>query len=184
MRRNVQVVLLCEDAQSASFARRFLEEQGWSKRQLRVVPFAVGGSGEQFVREQYPVELDAYRSNSCRVGQALVVMTDGDKLGLAARMKALEDECAARRINPRAKDERVAVIVPTWNIETWFAYLDGENVDEHRKDYPRLARERDCRRHVVELCKMCREAHLRDPAPPSLAMACEEYKTRLAVAAR
>ena len=71
------------------------------------------------------------------------------------------------------------VFIPTWNIETWFAYLDGATVDEARSDYPRLTRERECQRHVDALTGMCRAGALRQPSPPSLGRACDEYRTRL-----
>ena len=71
------------------------------------------------------------------------------------------------------------MFIPTWNIETWFAYLDGGAVDEARSDYPRLPRERDCQRHVTVLADMCRAGALRQPCPPSLDRTCDEYRVRL-----
>ena len=67
------------------------------------------------------------------------------------------------------------LLVPTWQLETWFAYLDGEVVDENQQDYPRLRRPRDCQKHVDILAEMCRDRKLRSPTPFSLVAACEEY---------
>lgn len=79
----------------------------------------------------------------------------------------------------RTRSERVALLVLTWNIETWFAYLDGATVDEARGNYPRLPRERECQRHVDALVEMCRGGALRPPSPDSLNLACIEYHRRI-----
>lgn len=180
MSRRVDLVLLCEDTQHEAFLRRFLTAMGWPKRRLRIEKAPAGrGSAEQFVRERFPIELDAYRRRRGRVGMALVVMQDGDVHGRAGRLTAFDEVCRAAEIPPRQPDDRVAVFVPTWCIETWLAYLSGENVGEDRQNYPRLQRERDCQSHVDRLVEMCRRQGLRQPAPDSLTAACDEYRTRL-----
>jgi len=180
MSRTAQVVLLCEDRQHEVFARRFLKKIGWETRRLRVQLSPPGqGSAEQFVRKRFPHELGAYRSNRHRVAKALIVMIDGDAKGVSGRLRDLDDACHSEDIVPRTEHERVAVFVPTSNIETWLAYLAGESVDETRKDYARLGRERECQRHVDVLCAMCAQGSLRKPAPPSLVAACKEYRSRL-----
>lgn len=179
MSRNVQIVLLCEDSQHEAFARRFLEQRGWSTHRLRVEKASRGsGSAEQFVRERFPIELGAYRQSRTRVGQTLIVIVDGDSRGVAGRVAQLNAECAAAKQPVRRSDERVGIFVPTWSIETWFAYLDGQMVDETRT-YPRLTRERDCQRHAVALTQLCDQGHLRQPAPLSLEVACDEFKGRI-----
>jgi hypothetical protein len=135
------------------------------------------GAADQFVRESFPTELQAMRSSA--VCRGLIVVTDGDKSGPKGRIEQLDAACEGRNIKPRQQDERVAIIVPTWNIETWFAYLDGESVDEGRRDYPRLERARECTRHVTALIKMCDDGRLRSPAPSSLEAACEEFRIRI-----
>ena len=71
-------------------------------------------------------------------------MLDGDAGGVDARLTALDEACRQASVAPRGKaDHVVAVFVPTWSIETWLAYLNGETVDETRKNYPRLERPRD-----------------------------------------
>jgi hypothetical protein len=173
------LVLLCEDKQHEVFARRFLNEMGWETRAMRVEKVPGGrGAGEQFVRKRFPVELKAHRSRP--VSQALVVMIDGDAEGTAARLQQLSHACREARVAERTDHDRVAIFIPTWNIETWLAYLDGDEVMEGRPDYPRLSREGDCQRHVEALAQMCGDRELREPAPASLETACSEYRTRLA----
>lgn len=176
--RSVQLVILCEDTQHEAFCRRFLSANGWSVRAIRVEKAPRGrGAAEQFVRQRFPRELKAHRSRP--VSQALVVMIDGDAHGVEARLQKLDEACRNSGVEVRGPGARVALFVPTWNIETWLAYLDGETVDEARSNYPRLTRERECQRHVDALTEMCRVGALRQPSPPSLDRACDEYGARL-----
>lgn len=175
MTRNVRVVLVCEDTQHEAFARRFLNEMGWTLRDLRVEKAPQGrGSGEQYVRERFPQELRGLRTRPGRV--VLIAMIDGDKRGVEERLRDFEGACRRQSVPAREAEESVLLLVPTWNIETWLAYLDGEDVDESRPDYPRFAREGDCQPHVEALARMCRDRALRAPAPSALVAACREYE--------
>ena len=180
--RRVNLVLLCEDRQHDTFLRRFLAAMKWdtSNRRIRSVIAPGGkGSGEQFVRNEFPNELMAYRQNRNRVAVALVVMIDGDRLGVTGRMQQLAEECKECEIDMPQRDEKVAIFVPTWNIETWLAYLDRKAVDETERNYPRLRRQRECEQHVQMLAESCRSGELRQPTPASLEAACHEYSVRL-----
>ena len=174
MKRNVQIVLLCEDTQHETFARRFLERMGWSTRRLRVERAPGGrGSAEQFIRVRFPKELEAYRRQ--QLAQALIVILDGDNQGVQRRQAQLHEACQLNQMEFSRHDEHVLVLVPTWNIETWITYLDGQTVDEARRNSPRLPRPRACQPHVETLATMCQARMLRPPAPPSLEAACTEY---------
>lgn len=162
-----KITVLCEDKQHESFIRRFLKKR---KRNVYAMSRARVGAGDQFVQDNYPAQLDAIRKR----GGVLVVMIDGDNYSIAQRLKQMDDACNQRGIVPRKPNDKVAVFVPMRNIETWLAYLDGEDVNE-TDTYPRLERERECRRHVDELEQMCAEGKLRTPAPASLQAACHEY---------
>jgi hypothetical protein len=178
MSRSVQLVLLCEDTQQETFVRRFLEKAGWSTRRLRVEKAPRGrGSAAQFVRDRFPIEMSAHRSNRNRVSEGLVVILDGDRPGVDGRLSELANACLGEGIVPRKPEDRVLILVPTWNIETWIAYLNGTNVDEGNADYPRLDHPRDCQRQVDQLHDMCQKNELRQPAPGSLVAACDEYRT-------
>lgn len=172
--RRVNVVLLCEDVQQEAFVRRFLKAQKVEVGDLRVEKCSAG-SAEQFVRQRYPEELAALRRRHAR--SLLIVVLDGDALGVRQRKEDLAAACLAAGIEDRPLDGSVTVLVPTWNVESWLAYLGGERVDESRGDYPRLARPGDCQQQVVALAAMCAERHLRPPAPASLVDACTEYRS-------
>lgn len=61
-RRNVSVVIVCEDTQQSAFARRYLEKRGYESRRIRIIPNPGGeGSGEQFVRQTLIQEVKSYR---------------------------------------------------------------------------------------------------------------------------
>lgn len=169
----VAVILLCEDKQTDSFVRRFLRRRRFGSRDIRTLPLPSSRqSGEQWVRERYSEELKAIRS---RRQACLIVVTDADSGSTADRRRQLEEECDNNGVPRRRDSDPVLIFVPRRNIETWFAYLDGNDVDESVR-YPKLRRERDCERHAILLHKMCHEEQrLREPAPASLLEACEEY---------
>lgn len=183
MSRQIQLVLLYEDNQQRAFMRRFFKKMGWRPPVREESAPGGAGSAAQFVRERFVTELRGYRRRRGKIENcALAVMIDGDSEGVAGRLQSLDAACREAGLAPRTPDERVAVFAPTWNIETWLAYLNGDNVDEGRRNYPRLARERECRAQVESLVAMCRRPGLRPPAPPSLSAASREYRTRLAAA--
>lgn len=176
MSRNVRVVVLCEDRQHETFLRRFLKKNRWNTRDLRIESAPAGrGSAESYVRSRFPKELQALRSKG---GEEvyLIIMIDGDQRGHDGRTSSLDATCREQGISPLHADERVMICVPTWNIETWIAYLNGETVDESRSDYPRLPRERDCEPSVQSLVEMCHDRTLRPPSPPSLEATCIQYQ--------
>lgn len=174
--RGVSVVLLCEDRQQAAFARRFLETAGVLPRRIRQVPLPSGaGAAEQFVREQFPVELEAHRRLTTRT--LLVAIIDADTGEIEQRRRELDRECELQEVRPRRPDEAVAILVPRRNIETWLTWLHGKDVDEHTA-YTKLRREKDCKPMVLRLSEFCKAGALPGEPPPSLADACHEWNTR------
>ena len=170
--RRVQCVLLCEDRQHEAFVRRFLRGK-LDIRDIRVLICPPGQqAAEQWVRMQYPREVRALRRN--QVATSLVVMIDGDLYPIP-RLQILERALSEESLSLRSATEPIAIFVPKRNIETWIAYLNGQTVDE-QTTYPKLQRQRDCRSAVDILKQMCEQNHLRQPCPPSLQEACEEYQ--------
>ena len=176
MTRNVRITLLYEDRQHETFMRRFLKKVGWNLRDLTLIPSSSGrGSAEQFVRKQFPRQLRAVRSKRGEQ-KYLIVMVDGDASGVAKRKASLRAACEEQGMAPPGNRDKVLICVPTWNIETWLAYLDGESVDETNKNYHKLPRPRECQPLVEELVDMCHKQTLREPAPASLKDACTNYQ--------
>lgn len=177
-RKLPQIVVLCEDRQQEAFVRRFLELEGWGKHQIRIEKSPKGkGAAEQWVRDRYPTEVSTLRA-APHIYRSLVVIRDGDTKSVKERLLEFDRALEAHDLRPRQAGERIALIIPCRNIETWIAYLEGHEVDE-RATYPKLARERDCAPMVVALKRMCDQGLLRPPAPHSLQAACDEYQTRV-----
>ena len=177
MSRNVRLTLLCEDKQQRVFAQRFFRALDWNLRDWTPITAPDGlGSAEQFVRTEFPRQLKALREKGDEQVY-LVVMIDGDSTGARQRRRQIDEACRAGGIDPPSAAERVLICTPTWNIETWIAYLSGESVDEAFGEYPKFTgRESRCQQQAVALATMCREGRLRSPAPESLENACAEYR--------
>ena len=152
--------VLCEDKQQSVFISRFLAKKGWLP-QVEELPEG-SMSGEQHVREEYPVQLEIARKKKL----ALIVMIDGDNLGAQKRMRQLEEECQKQGVAARGKKDAVAVFVPEKDIESWISHL---GVDK-------LRRERDCEPAVKKLSDICEKGKSPADFPPSLSRACDEWQ--------
>ena len=171
---------MCEDQQHETFVRRFLTRMGLLTYpgQLRVERSPAGrGAADRFVRETYVTELDA--SRRAHVATTLLILIDGDNVGVEGRLRELDRACQQKGLETRSHQDRVAIFIPTWNIETWLAYLDGREVAEDVQNYPSLKKPSDCEAHVRRLAEMCQRRTLREPAPVSLVAACQEFDGRL-----
>ena len=88
----------------------------------------------------------------------------------------LKAACSEAGVPFRTAEERVALAIPRRNIETWLAYLRGEEVNE-TDAYPKYDDESECRNEVAKLDEMCRKQKREpDPPPPSLVIGCQEFK--------
>lgn len=174
MTRKAQLVILCEDRQQSTFARHYFIKRGFHHRKIRIEVNPKGkGAGEQYVREQYPQEVAAYRSP--HVTTILAVVIDADQMSVNERQQQLDEALLAANIPVRQQDEKIAVFVPRRNIETWIAYGLGQTVDEETI-YPKLLRERDCKPVVETFVSNICQKELSSDAPPSLHHACMELK--------
>lgn len=174
---SVEVVVLCEDRQQECFIRRFLQRRGRDHYDFRALISPAGrGSGEQWVRERFPRELKAHRSQIGRRCTWLIVATDADIQGVENRVQGFAKACNDAGVPFRKESERVMFVISKRNIETWFAYLRGESVNEVDR-YRKYELESDCRNDVVRLDQMCRRQKLEpEPPPPSLVSVCNEFK--------
>jgi hypothetical protein len=171
-------VILVADKQHRTFVTRLLLGLGYPRHKLRILPLPAGeGSGEQYVREHYASEVRELRRRRDHLHQALVVMTDTDEKETRERLRQLAEELSQAALAPRTATERIALLAPCRNIETWITYLLGQPVNE-ADFYPRLTRhERDCQPAVDRLLELYRSsAPLPVDCPPSLAAAIEELR--------
>lgn len=126
MPRRTQVVLLCEDAEQRRFFEALCKRLGFVSRIVSVVVAPPGtGAAEAWVRARFPREVRAYRAQANHLTNGLLTAVDGDSLGVTSRKVQLDEASRNAGQDPRRDDERIAVCVPTWSIETWLASLCG-----------------------------------------------------------
>ena len=89
------------------------------------------GSAANWVTQQYPGVLRLARSKRSQEGLGFLVIIDGDNVGVDKRREQLR----AAAGQSSSDEPRVAVLVPTRNIETWVRWLTGYDVNE-LQDYP------------------------------------------------
>jgi hypothetical protein len=132
------VIVLIEDSRHQRFVWRYLRRCGLEQHTMRFVQSPEGaGSGEQWVRERFAVEVEVYRRRRAHADTTLIVVVDADHLLVQERLAQLDrnlDEAQADRIRPDA--EQIARLVPKRNIETWILCLNDYPVDEET-DYKR-----------------------------------------------
>ncbi|HEY85730.1 MAG TPA: hypothetical protein G4N96_11545 [Chloroflexi bacterium] len=173
-KQQTQFVILCEDTQQEVCVRHFLLERGVHRRKIRVRKNPKGrGAGEQFVRELYSLEVREYRRRSTYQTVALVAVMDADTRTVANSMSWLDQMLVDDFQQQRSADERIALLVPKRNIETWIQYFKTDVADEN-EIYPGLNRAGDCKIDVQRFAKTDCFNNLPATAPPSLHSACDE----------
>lgn len=117
---------------------RYLKKHGLNGHQMTFRPSPPGaGSAENWVRNEFAVEVGAYRSRQTRARTELIVVIDADTRTVQQRLSQLDQ--ALLDNGKRAVDtdtERIARLVPKRNIETWILCLNERPVDEET-DYKR-----------------------------------------------
>jgi hypothetical protein len=171
--------ILCEDAQSACFLRRFLKRRGHEIGREEIAP-AGGGCGEQWVRERFPSELAVVR----KYGGRLIVCTDADRKTVSERIQTLQDECKGKNVEAKKAGDSIAFTIPKRNIETWITHFLGQKVDEEHDYSPHI--HRADKKKCETAAKGIEDYYLslrgqpsmpKIPHLPSLNEACEEWKS-------
>ncbi len=173
--KNARIVILCEDLQQQVFVRHFLIKRGFNPRRIRTNRVPDGrGSGEQYVRNEYPEQVRAYRRKPKTEDFSLIVVIDADTKTVQNRFNELDEMLDRNSLKKRQSDEKIAIFIPKCNIETWIHYLQGEIVDEDTI-YEKLSEESECKPCREELTNQC-SSGLDETAPPSLQIACQEWQ--------
>lgn len=145
--RDAQVVLLCEDEQQKNFAYWWLRERGVRREKITPRPRPAGAqAGEQYVRQNYAAEVQAFRSRAARMALALIVVIDADMGEVEQRFRQLDDALRELGQPPRADGEAICVLVPKRNIETWIHYLGpprstADEVTDYKPKDPEVCKE-------------------------------------------
>jgi hypothetical protein len=140
-RRIANKVVLVEDVAQENLVRRYLERCRHNLRDCRFERAAKrsGGSGEQFVRKLYAVEVKEHRSRVSKgVSALLVVMVDADTQTTVHRFAQLARALEDAGQDARDKSELIIVLIPKRHVETWIRALLGNNVNEEQSyKYPK-----------------------------------------------
>lgn len=152
--RGSRVRVLCEDGQHEAFARRLLEDVFHIHRNaidVEKAPKGEGAASNWVVRRYCDSIVPLHRRTRNQRNLGFVIMVDGDNVGFKGRMAALQAE-------ERTPEDRIAILAPTWSIETWVLWLRNEQVGESEQTKARLSSD-DFRRAL-------RDAITRWQAPP------------------
>lgn len=131
----VRVRVWCEDDRHEQFARQLLAKFGIERRSMQVNKAPKGeGAASAWVTKRYHDEvLPTYRRvQNHQAGLGFLVIVDGDDIGFQGRLSAL-------KADERAPSDRIAILAPTWSVETWVLWLSGESVTESEKTKLRLS---------------------------------------------
>jgi len=135
MAKPSEVIVLVEDNRQQQIIRRYLRRVGLDTHAMRF-ELPSSGSGEQWVRERFPVEVAAYRNRRARAETKLIIIIDADNLTLAERLGQLDQKLRDTTSELISAGEQVAKLIPRRNIETWILCLNAVPVDEDT-DYKR-----------------------------------------------
>jgi hypothetical protein len=128
-RRRLQV--LCEDRETARFVEHIATRWGIGERQRQIDTSPEGrGSGEQYVQRHFIEAIMAWRRVR-HENVLLLIVIDGDNYGVQKRRNQLAQLLRDNQEVPISEKDPIAIIVPTWHIETWIAWLCGHRpIDE------------------------------------------------------
>ena len=171
--RYTQVVILCEDIMHLSFVRRYLIHRGIQPRRIRGNVSPAGrGAGSQYVLKNYPVEVKSLRSRP-HVRAGLLAVIDADASSVDDRLRQLEQSLAHDGQPGRGDAERIGLLAPKRNVETWVFRLLGNEANEE-DDYKKHVSPSDVKESVAAFTVMCPARA--DTIPlPSLKHACREF---------
>jgi len=122
MSTSFRVWILCEDRRAERFLRELCER--FNVRVLEVIP-APKKCASAWVLAKYPELVRKRRSKKHQRNLGLLVHVDGDNVGVTARKAALDGRLVQASLSKRLVDEPIALLVPTWCIETWLLHLSG-----------------------------------------------------------
>lgn len=179
--RIANIVVLAEDQEQQNLIRRYLERRGHSVRSVRFVQLPAkvsGGSGEKYVRDNYPREVRACRSAlGRRVSALLIVMIDADSGTTERRAGQLADALNAASMAARDSHDPIAVLIPKRHVETWICALLGDTVDEDTDYKSPAPTPKDIRNAAGKLYEWTRPgAEPPASAPPSLKSSVPEWR--------
>lgn len=167
------VVILGEDNAHVRCAYRAIVDQfGIHGKKIRIENVCAGrGDAKQYVLSQLQREAVALRARP--PSARLIVILDADTESVARRRQEVLDLVAKANL----PEDRVAIVVPRRNIETWREFARCNPVDEETDYKHGPAWTKECYRLVGQLLG---EEPIPKPNPPeSLETAREEMRSKI-----
>lgn len=128
-------IVITEDVAGARFVEQYLRARGVGNRDIHTTTAPPGqGSAKTWVTQRYASELRRHRRKASHTKKTLIICSDADQQAVGVRRGELEAAVHDAQLEPRAKGERVLLIVPKWEIETWAHHLlTGQGAVEDKK---------------------------------------------------
>lgn len=130
-----QVIILAEDQEHQNLVWHYLKRcTVYRDRMGRVRKAALPGKkgcGSQYVREQFPREVQACRSRHANT--LLIAITDADNLSVDEREQTLHNALAQSTYPAIQESDPVVILIPKWQVETWVKCLLGHTIREDDK---------------------------------------------------
>lgn len=189
-KRNTRVTILCEDITHERFIRQYLIQCGFEDRKIVPFPNLKGkkvNNNNASVISYYADTVKSYRRLRNNQDLAVIVMLDADNKTIEERFKtlhmALDREKGELNQDTRNSGEKIAIFIPTRNIETWFYYINNleqpcdESTDYKKANYTALNNKQRINLAKTSAIKLndeiCKQ-RLDNSAPLSIRKACEE----------
>lgn len=151
----IRTVVLFEDQDQECFLRHLTK-----RLHLRPLRFQ-NCKNNAGVLQRLGEEVDGLRERSYQKNLGLVVMIDADNQGLQGRVAELLGRIAKdARDGARRDQERIALVVPAWEIENWYVHLcvpAARPIDE-TKDYKPTPEWRELAKYIGAAAKQAVEA--------------------------
>lgn len=170
-RPEARVVVLFEGKADKSFLTRLVER-------LRLTPVRFENCHNNAgVLRRLVEEVDSLRARNFQKNLGLVVAVDADAPTHHDRLRDVLARIATQTgAGPRSDGERIALVIPAWEIENWYVHLcvpEARPIDEG-KDYKPTAEWRELERDIGAAAKRAVEAWGTEPGradPPSMVAA-------------
>lgn len=130
------VIVLAEDQRQRQFIYRFLKNAGIRSDQIRVLISPSGrGSAEQWVRENYAVQVAKCRARTVHADTGMIVLLDADLQSVSERLAGLDSALISAGQNPIDRNrDSIACLIAKRNIETWIFFLATAGLANPRID--------------------------------------------------
>jgi hypothetical protein len=123
-----RITVLCEDKNQWDFICAYVKLLGADNRKITRLP----AHNNATVLRYYPSAVKSYRQYAAQ-NIILVVMIDADEKTIQERVREFDEKLDIEKYklnqDTRFGNEKILLFVPIRNIESWFHYIDKNNID-------------------------------------------------------